>query len=65
MSEAERTDWRQEFFDFLASITAITHGKQQYFQQDNGMIYSRVSGEYLTLDEMEREYLEEMRHYLD
>lgn len=53
-------DWHKEFFDFLTSISTASHGKQQYFEQDNGMIYSRISGKYLTLEEAEREYVKEL-----
>ena len=58
-------NWKDEFFSFIATLTWITHGKQQYIEQDDGKIYSRISGEYLTLAEMEKEYFDEMRHYLD
>lgn len=58
-------EWHDLFVSFLASLTATTHGKQQYFEQDGGKWYSRISGEYLTTDEMISEYLDEMSHYLD
>lgn len=57
--------WHDTFTDFLISLSTITHGKQQYFEQDNGKWYSRISGEYLTTNEMINEYLDEMSHYLD
>ena len=58
-------DWHQEFFDFLAVITAITNGKQQYFEQADGMIYSRISGEYLRFEEMVAEYCNELKSLMD
>lgn len=54
-------DWHKQFFDFLAVLTSVTHGKQQYFEQPNGRVYSRISGSYLTVEEMEREYIDELK----
>lgn len=57
--------FREAFEDIITSLTCITHGKQQYFMRDNGTWYSRISGRDLTMDEMMKEYLDEMNHYLD
>lgn len=54
-------DWEHEFFEFLAALTTLTHGKQQYFYNGNGIVYSRISGEYITIDEMKREYIEDIQ----
>lgn len=54
-------DWHEVFNDFLASLTVITNGKQQYFEQEDGKWYSRISGKYLTVDEMITEYLEDVK----
>ena len=53
------------FNEFLASLTAITNGKQQYFEQEDGKWYSRISGEYLTTDEMIAEYLDEVKSFVE
>ena len=55
--------WHNTFNEFLASLTCITNGKQQYFEQNDGKWYSRISGGYLTLEEMIKEYLEEVKSF--
>ena len=57
-------EWEYDFFEFLAALTTLTtltHGKQQYFYTGHGVVYSRISGEYITLDEMQREYIEDIQ----
>lgn len=46
MSENERGQW--EMFVLLSSAF---WGKQYYFMQDNGLVYSRESGKYMTFDD--------------
>ena len=46
MSENERGQW--EMFVLLSSTFL---GKQYYFMQDNGLVYSRESGKYMTFDD--------------
>lgn len=58
-------NWHEIFNEFLASLTAITNGKQQYFEQEDGKWYSRISGEYLTTDEMIAEYLDEVKSFVE
>ena len=43
-------------FDVLAVLAGAYHGKQYYFLQDNGMIYSRDSGKYMKLDDAISEF---------
>lgn len=38
-------------WDLLNLLSSAWYGKQCYFQQDDGMIYSRSSGRYLSLDQ--------------
>ena len=38
-------------FDALDAISSVYYGKQYYFREDNGLIYSRDSCKYLTLEE--------------
>ena len=61
----EHKDWHKVFNDFLASLTAITNGKQQYFEQEDGKWYSRISGEYLSTDEMTAEYLADIKSFVE
>ena len=58
-------NWHEIFNEFLASLTAITNGKQQYFEQEDGKWYSRISGEYLTTDEMIAEYLDDIKSFVE
>jgi len=53
MDDYERGRW-----DMFVEVTSIFSGKQVYFMQDNGMIYSRDSGEYLTREDAYNEFFE-------
>lgn len=46
-----------ELFDL---ITSVYHGKQYYFPQDNGLVYSRASHEYMSVDDAIGEFLKEI-----
>ena len=52
MSENERGQW--EMFVLLSSAF---WGKQYYFMQDNGLVYSRESGKYMTFDDAVVEFV--------
>ena len=39
-------------------ITSALYGKQCYFQQEDGTVYSRLSGTYLSQEEAYREFVE-------
>ena len=41
--------YRQGMLDFLVLASNRYYAKQMYFEQDDGTIYSRVSGKCLTL----------------
>ena len=58
-------NWHEIFNDFLASLTSITNGKQQYFEQEDGKWYSRISGKYLTIDEMIVEYWDDIKSFAE
>ena len=64
-NQPKKADWHEVFSDFVTSITTATHGKQQYFEQNDGLWYSRISGKYLSTDEMISEYLREIREQYD
>lgn len=44
-------------WDMFDSITSVWYGKQCYFPQDNGIVYSRYSGKYMPRDEAIQEFL--------
>ena len=45
------TDYKRGEYDVLDLLSSAWWGKQYYFVQDNGLIYSRDSDKYMTLDE--------------
>ena len=52
-------DWKETFFDLLTPLCSLTHGKQMYFEQDDGAIYSRISCKYLSPEQAINEYIKE------
>lgn len=38
-------------FEVLETISTAYYGKQMYFLQDDGMVYDRVYGKYISLEE--------------
>ena len=44
-------------WDMFDLISSAYYGKGMYFKQDNGIVYSRHSGEYMTVDEAIREFI--------
>lgn len=55
MTEHERGQY--EMFEL---ITSAYYGKQYYFLQDNGMVYSRRCGKEITFPEAVSEFLSEI-----
>lgn len=55
IKQLEKREW-----DLLDLLSPAWFGKQCYFQQDDGTIYSRASGEYLTLDQAIDEFAGEL-----
>ena len=49
-----KKDGEWDMFDLISSAW---YGKGMYFKQDNGTVYSRHSGEYMTVDEAIREFI--------
>lgn len=54
------SDYEWTPFDVLVVLSGAWWGKQYYFEQDNGQIYSRDSGKYMTLDEAIAEFAEKI-----
>ena len=54
------SDYECGEYDVLALLSSAWHGKQYYFAQDNGLVYSRDSGKYMTLDEAITEFANEI-----
>lgn len=49
-------DYERGEYDVLALLSSAWHGKQYYFMQDNGIVYSRDSGKYFSLDDAIAEF---------
>ena len=56
---AEAADIRE--WELFSLISAVWYGKDAYFRQDDGMVYSRISGEYMTFDQAVDEFVCELR----
>lgn len=52
LSPYEQGEW-----DMFNLITSVEYGKQFYFLEKNGMVYSRKSHEYMTREQAYEEYL--------
>lgn len=52
LSPYEQGEW-----DMFNLITSVEYGKQYYFLEKNGMVYSRKSHEYMTREQAYEEYL--------
>ena len=52
LSPYEQGEW-----DMFNLITSVEYGKQYYFLEKNGMVYSRKSCEYMTREQAYEEYL--------
>ena len=44
-------------------ISGVYFGKQYYFEQNNGIVYSRLSNSYITKDDALKEFLDEIQSY--
>ena len=51
------TEFERGKFEMFDLITSVYYGKQYYFLQDNGMVYSRESGKEIVMDDAVSEFL--------
>lgn len=58
MSEYERGR-----FDMFNLISSVWYGKQCYSMQDDGTVYSRYSGKYMSAEDAYSEFLEKINDY--
>ena len=54
------SDYDQGKFDVLNLLSSAWYGKQYYFDQGNGFVYSRETGKYLKLDAAITEFAQEI-----
>jgi hypothetical protein len=57
LSPYEQGEW-----DMFNLITSVEYGKQYYFLEKNGMVYSRESHEYMTREQAYEEFLKRWEH---
>ena len=53
VSDYERGRW-----DMFVLISSIEYGKQCYFLQDDGLVYSRRSCKYMSIEDAVNEFLD-------
>lgn len=59
----DRSQYEKGEWDMFSLITSAWHGKEYYFLQDDGSVYSRESGKCLTKNEAYDEFLHEIGVY--
>ena len=59
----DRSQYEKGEWDMFLLITSAWNGKQYYFRQDDGSVYSRESGKYLTKEEAYDEFLGQIGAY--
>lgn len=60
MDEEEHWFFHRGELDMFIRISTAYHGKQYYFLQENGKVYSRSSGYYLDFEEAVAEFIKEV-----
>ena len=55
----EHDEWSSGW-EMFSLITSVWYGKQYYFMQDNGLVYSRKSHLTMTKDDALNEFLKEI-----
>ena len=53
----------KDAYEMFELISGVYFGKQYYFEQSNGVVYSRLSHSYMTSDEDLEEFLDEIQSY--
>ena len=54
----ESKEYQRGQWDMFLLVTSIYFGKQYYFKQNNGIVYSRESCNYMTVDEAYKEFFD-------
>ena len=53
----------KDAYEMFELISGVYFGKQYYFEQDGGIVYSRLSHSYMTKDDALNEFLNEIQSY--
>lgn len=58
---ADSAEMNMREWELFSLLSAVWYGKDAYFWQNNGMVYSRISGEDMTFDQAVDEFVYELR----
>lgn len=58
-ADSEEINMRE--WELFSLLSAVWYGKDAYFRQNDGMVYSRISGEDMTFDQAVDEFVYELR----
>ena len=53
----------KDTYEMFELISGVYFGKQYYFEDNNDMVYSRLSNSYMTKDDALNEFLDEIQSY--
>lgn len=53
----------KDAYEMFELISGVYFGKQYYFEDNNDMVYSRLSNSYMTKDDALNEFLNEIQSY--
>ena len=53
----------KDAYEMFELISGVYFGKQYYFEQNNGIVYSRLSNSYMIKDDALNEFLNEIQSY--
>lgn len=59
----EKIIMTKDAYEMFELISGVYFGKQYYFEQNNGIVYSRLSHSYMTKDDALKEFLDEIQSY--
>ena len=57
---ADSAEMNMREWELFSLLSAVWYGKDAYFRQNDGMVYSRLSGEYMTFDQAVDEFVCEL-----
>ena len=59
----EKIIMTKDAYEMFELISGVYFGKQYYFEDNNDMVYSRLSHSYMTKDDALGEFLDEIQSY--
>lgn len=58
--KAVMTDYERGEWDMFQLFTSMEYGKQRFFLEENGRVYDRQSGKYMTVEQAYKKYFDEI-----